>query len=120
MVINRKRTAVEVAFTQEYSKGIEIHGERVWTIKESGSSRDNKNMVGEGREDSRMDWTKDKVRSNSNAYFGRRLPPGLPGRSGLQLYDVPEHGGLLRTDRAVTTCRLSLHSVEHAAIKGNI
>ena len=74
MVINHKRMAVEVAFTQEYSKGIKIHGERVWTIKESSSSRDNKNMVGEGREDSRMDWTKDKVRSNSNAYFGCGFP----------------------------------------------
>ena len=30
------------------------------------------------------------------------------GDSGQQLYAISEHGGQLRTDRAVTTCRLPL------------
>jgi hypothetical protein len=39
------------------------------------------------------------------AHFGHRIAPGLPGDAGLRLYSVTERGGMLRTDRAVTTCR---------------
>ena len=34
---------------------------------------------------------------------------GLPSIVGLQLYVISKRGGLRRTDRAVTTCRLPLN-----------
>ncbi|TVU41337.1 hypothetical protein EJB05_14844, partial [Eragrostis curvula] len=45
--------------------------------------------------------------------------PGLPSHSGLKLYYVPERGGFLWMDRAVTSCHLPLQTVEHTADKGD-
>jgi hypothetical protein len=44
-------------------------------------------------------------------WVGRPLSTGLPATScdNLDSYTLPEHGGLRRTDRAVTTGRLPLN-----------
>ena len=41
--------------------------------------------------------------------FRAPVNTGLPSVVGLQLYAISERGGLRRTDRAVTTCRLPLN-----------
>ena len=43
------------------------------------------------------------------AYFGHRIASSLPSDASLQLYAIPEHGGLQGMNRAITTYRLPLN-----------
>ncbi|TVU42141.1 hypothetical protein EJB05_08532, partial [Eragrostis curvula] len=53
-------------------------------------------------------------------YFEHRLRLWSAKPLRLRLYYVPERGGFLWMDRAVTSCHLPLQTVEHTAVKGNL